>query len=475
MRRNVFKMASMKFWPALLLVACLLSVGLVSVSLVSIGNGQGRYGSRQMQQDNRPRELRDYRIPNWKKPTIDEARARQLGIRKLKGKYITLYTDLPSDPSIDNLPALFDQAFPQWCEFLGIRPGAAKKVHLTGSLMTKRKPFEEVGLLPKAVPDFAHGFAFKDWFWLYDQDSGYYRRHLVFHEGVHSLMNTVFGSCGPPWYMESTAEYLGTHRLDKNGKVTVGVVPENREAVPMWGRTKLIRDAIRAGRHRTLDEMFRLASYEFSNNETYAWSWALAVLLDQSPKTQKIYRGLAKHVSHPDFNQRAKRVFKSQWRDIERQWLIMADSIDYGYDVVRNEVDMKRRARRLGKKGAKVEVAADHGWQNSGIRVEVGKTYHLVAKGRYRIVKGKGGSPDWMAEPGGVAIRYHGGRPLGIVQAAVLPARADKTFPLFKPVDVGLEATFTPKQSGVLLLRINDHPGELAENQGKATVAIEEK
>ena len=51
-------------------------------------------------------------------------------------------------------------------------------------------------------------------FWLFDQPTDYYVRHLLLHEGTHVFMVSFLGGCGPGWYMEGTAELLGTHRLD---------------------------------------------------------------------------------------------------------------------------------------------------------------------------------------------------------------------------------------------------------------------
>ena len=42
-----------------------------------------------------------------------DAPAPSAGIRKIAGKHLLLYTDLESDPEIDRLPAVFDQAVPQ--------------------------------------------------------------------------------------------------------------------------------------------------------------------------------------------------------------------------------------------------------------------------------------------------------------------------------------------------------------------------
>src|SRR5690606_32755907 len=44
-------------------------------------------------------------------PPVDDAAVRAAGIRKLEGRRVTLYTDLPSQPEVDDLPDAFDAAF----------------------------------------------------------------------------------------------------------------------------------------------------------------------------------------------------------------------------------------------------------------------------------------------------------------------------------------------------------------------------
>ena len=50
----------------------------------------------------------------------DDARIKSGGIRQLEGQHLTLYTDVPSSPEVDRLPAVFDAAVPQ----TGPLPGA---------------------------------------------------------------------------------------------------------------------------------------------------------------------------------------------------------------------------------------------------------------------------------------------------------------------------------------------------------------
>jgi hypothetical protein len=118
-----------------------------------------------------------------------------------------------------------------------------------------------------------------------------------------------------------------------------------------------------------------------------------------------------------------------------------------------------------------VAIAADRGWQNSGLRLDAGVTYRLSAKGRYQVAKEP---KTWWCEPGGVSIRYYQGRPLGILLAAVRPDHPPpgSTSVLLRPIVVGLGATLLPKESGTLLLKINDSAAELGDNAGELKVEV---
>ncbi len=122
---------------------------------------------------------------------------------------------------------------------------------------------------------------------------------------------------------------------------------------------------------------------------------------------------------------------------------------------------------------AKFDVAADRGWQSSGVRVEAGHHYRVTASGRYQVAE----KPRvWQSEPGGVTIEYYHGRPLGVLLATVRPDHIDVKRPsaLVKPIVVGLEATISPTTTGTLYFRINDSAAKLADNSGVAKVVISE-
>jgi hypothetical protein len=158
----------------------------------------------------------------------------------------------------------------------------------------------------------------------------------------------------------------------------------------------------------------------------------------------------------------------------------MVANMEYGYDLVRSAVEFTpgkplthNSPRPLGEgQGVRAfTIAADRGWQNSGLRLEGGRKYRLTASGRYQVAK----EPKiWWCEPGGVTIRYYQGRPLGILLAAVRPDQpaAGSTSALLKPTVIGLGTTLSPPESGTLFLKINDSAGELDDNAGELKVEV---
>jgi hypothetical protein len=163
-------------------------------------------------------------------------------------------------------------------------------------------------------------------------------------------------------------------------------------------------------------------------------------------------------------------VFKNDWEQLSEEWQVFIAGLEYGYDVSRTTIDFTPGSP-LPEKGGDVVVAADRGWQNSGILLQAGVKYQLKASGRYQVAN----KPKiWWCEPGGVSIRYYQGRPLGVLLAAVRPDNPDekRQSVFLMPITVGLGTTIVPEQSGTLFLKINDSAAELDDNAGELRVVI---
>lgn len=405
------------------------------------------------------------------RPKIDEARAVARGLRKLAGTHLTLWTDLPSQAEVDTLPEAFDQAFPQYCRYFGLEPTGSAGWRVTGFLMKDSKPFEELGLLPAGLPPFQNGYGWDDLVWVREQSTDYYRRHLLLHEGVHSFMMTQLGSCGPAWYMEGVAELLATHRWQE-GRLTLNIMPRSSQEVPMWGRIGLLRKAVAADRVHSLAEVQGYTPDGRTEAEDYAWCWALAAMLDGTPAYRERFRTLPQQVRQPGFRQRFDKLYAADRQELLDQWQVFLADLEYGADLAADAIAF-RPGEPLPTQGATVTVAADRGWQSSGLRLLAGTRYELRASGRYQIVA----EPQpWPCEPGGVSIRYYHGRPLGMLLAAVRPDTSGEPTArkAFAPIPVGLGTTLTPEATGTLYLRINDSAAELGDNAGTLRVKVQE-
>jgi hypothetical protein len=253
-------------------------------------------------------------------------------------------------------------------------------------------------------------------------------------------------------------------------RLVLNVLPANREEVPEWGRIRLIKDAVAAHRARRIPAILGYSATAHLETEPYAWCWALCAFLDRHPRYRDRFRQLYKDVRRPDFNARFQQLFAADWRELGDQWAVFIAGIEYGYDVERAAIDFTA-GHACPAAGATVALAADRGWQSSGLRLEAGTTYQLTASGRYQV----GTQPQvWWCEPGGVSLRYYQGRPLGILLAAVRPdapaARGPVTF--LNPRAIGLAATLRPQQSGTLFLKINHSAAELATCAGQLQVRV---
>ena len=426
--------------------------------------------------------------------TVDEARLRAAGIRRLASRHLILYTDLPAEASIEALPEQFDQAVPQWIEYFkdalprDVEADAAAdnatdteteapSWQAVGCLIKDKARFVSADLLTDEVPDFLHGYSIDYEFWFNEQPSEYFRRHLMLHEGTHAFMRTRLGSTGPPWYMEGMAEYLATHRLH-DGRIELAYFPKSRGEVPYWGRIKIIQDDVAAGKRRTLPEVFGLAPRAYLQTTPYGWSWGAATFLASDPRYRERFRELAQAVNDPEFNQRLRDKFADDWPLLTAQWQAFSGELDYGYDVAAAAIEFAP-GESLGDDGVKLTVDATRSWQSSKLKIEAGKTYRLKATGRYEIARDEvdGQERIWWCEPGGVSIKYYRGRPLGQLVAAIMPddwtgnaTKLKRT--LWQPITVGLEVELRPETTGTLYLRVNEFPGELKDNRGELKVDI---
>jgi hypothetical protein len=404
-------------------------------------------------------------------PGIDNDRMKTFGIRKVESKHLVLYTDIPPAASIDELPAVFDQAVPQWCQYFQLAPEKAAKWKMVAYLINDKERFRRAGAMPADLPSFLNGYARDQEIWVYEQPSDYYRRHLLLHEGTHAYMVWRYKSVGPPWYMEGTAEYFGTH-LWQNNKLRLGYFPANKEQTSDWGRVRIIKDEVEAGRAMSLVGIMKYDSRAHLRNEPYAWCWAISSFFQSHPKTQKHFEQLRDEceLDNNEFNKKFYDKLKADWEDLEEQWQLFFSNMEYGYDLQR-ELIVRKEAKVPTSTGTSATIAAGRGWQSTGIRLEAGVAYDIQAAGRYQIAT----EPKiWWCEPGGVTIDYYRGRPVGQLSGAIRDeeVRLKGVTPLARPQTIGLNRIIRPRSAGTLYVRINESAAALQDNSGELTVRV---
>ena len=77
----------------------------------------------------------------------DEATLQAAGIRTIKSRHLTLYTDLPASPEIDQLPLVFDLAIPRWATFFRTDASVLADWRVDACVMRDGKRFEGLRLV----------------------------------------------------------------------------------------------------------------------------------------------------------------------------------------------------------------------------------------------------------------------------------------------------------------------------------------
>jgi hypothetical protein len=267
------------------------------------------------------------------------------------------------------------------------------------------------------------------------------------------------------------AELLGTHQW-RDGKLTLAYMPGQKTETPGWGRIRIVKDQLAAGNGKWPADIMNYGPQAHLRNEPYGWCWALAAFYDSHPRSQKAFRALRTKVRTADLTQWFQQQVEEFRADLSEDWQLFVMNIEYGYDIERSAI-VRKTAQAVPPSGATATLAADRGWQSTGILLTEGSTYDIRGTGRYQVAVTN--DEIWWCEPGGVTIHYYQGRPLGVLLAAV---RNDSeplggSTPLLAPGTIGLGTTYTPQSTGTLYLKINESAADLSDNQGQITVRVQ--
>ncbi len=390
-----------------------------------------------------------------------------------EGRFIRLTTDLESLDEIEMLVASYDAAVPQWMEFWNLPGDALATWKIDACVMRNPAEFKRQGLIPRRVPDFPFGYALGNQVWIHAQASEYYTRHLLLHEGVHSLAFFRFGGAGPTWFREGTAELLSTHR-GQGASLVVNRIPANREQVPYWGRFKLMNEMRKDAAIPTLDTVMGYRPDLRGDVGTYGWSWAAVMMMHAYPESRDAFLAAARNGRDdgPGFNRKLTQSLRSQWPILAARWRLMCHDLDYGFDWSRERVALSANDPIWDGRPITVQVDANQGWQSMGVRVPRRTRLRISASGRVTLANDP---KPWTSEPAGITFRYHRGRPLGQLLVCVLPNAIQSPGDSLPPLDVrplAQETTIEVSEYSWLLLRVNDVTGELEDNGGEYDVTM---
>ncbi|MFO0426596.1 MAG: hypothetical protein ACK526_08520 [Planctomyces sp.] len=436
-----------------------------------------------------------FRLPR-KDLRPDPQKLRQLGIRTITSQRLVLHTDVPEE-QCQGLAELADQLFETLERQLGpLMPAEdGSEFQVTGFLINAKERFAEAGLLPPEEFPIRHGRHLGYRFWLMNQETDYYRRHLLLHEFTHCFMNCEYGMTDIPalWYTEGIAEYYATHQLPEPSEPepsqTVplfGILPSKVERFPGWGRISEIRrsfdgtpssEGLDAG-FTPLSTVLNPPGNRLIEDRQYAHAWALVWLINHHPDYRKIFQPLRSLRSGQQFTAELKKIPDSVWHTLAIDWLLTQDSLIEGFDIERSFPDRPVENLRRGNaapsktidtevgEGRSLMVHADRGWQFSGLRLKSDQKISLTSSGQFQI--GKTSRP-WISEPQGITLRYHRGRPLGEL-VGILVAEDGSSASRRIPIGSGTEV-YIPFDAE-LWLQLNESAAERENNQGAVTVEL---
>ncbi len=400
--------------------------------------------------------------PDDQRPKHDDRRLAEAGIRLYESKRLKLYTDI-------------DAVYPAWVEYFGEMPPdrTGSEFQMTGYLIRDEALFREAGLVPEDLPLFEHGRHRRNEFWMREQKYDYFQRHLLIHEATHCFMTIMPDVHAPVWYIEGMAEYFATHRIEPDGSVSFRVMPTSPDEFAGWGRIKGIRDDYAADKGKSIRNLVAMQPTEFLKPEPYAWSWALCQFLDAHPRYRERFRQLGGHTQGRAFQREFEAAFDDDNRDLNTEWLMFVANLQYGYEATRAAIDFLPGAPlTTDRPSHRLDIAADRGWQSSGVLLEVGQKYEIAASGRFTLADQP---KPWESEPQGITFRYFDRRPLGLLVGCIRLEEGNAggdNDPMLKVIDIGRGRTLDASLTGTLYLRLNDAWNSLGDNRGNVSVEI---
>lgn len=407
-------------------------------------------------------------------PQLNPTRLAAAGIHAVESERLILLTD--RDPaSVRDIPPLADALFnvlEQQCGQLRPAPSGAP-FRAIGYLMADMERFQAAGLVPNAVLDMRHGEQSGYRFWAHDQQTDYYRRHLVLHEFVHAYMtvDTAQGDVPERWFIEGAAEFFATHFVSADPP-EFGVIPTTFEGFEDWGRIS----AIRRRRHDrpskeielqelpSLEDVFNENTGEGGEDGKYSWWWALAWMLSEHPEYSASWNKLCHCRGTAEFQQDMSELMETKGRRLRTDWLLFVESLSESFDTERS---FPIHGPVATSSRIEVTLSAEKGWQDTGWELMPGESISLSCSGQCVLNETTG---PWIAEPNGITLEYNQGCPIGEVVAVLVTSDGQS---VSRRIKVGLNGQITATQPSRLWLQINDDAGQRSNNSGEYVVSIQ--
>lgn len=396
------------------------------------------------------------------------------GFTQLDSPQMTLITDVPLDDEIKNWPELLRQSVQQWAIYFDVPVSRMEQWRPTVYLIADRNRFLSAGYLD-SVPPFSDGQQVGEQFFLVEQPSVYYRRHLFLHEATHWIMYKLYGGAGSPWFMEGMAEAQGTHRLSDN-KLELRYIPKSISEVPYWGRLRLVSESLENNAAPSLSEILNFDTGYQDRMLRYSWSWMAVVFFDNHPKFGPILRKLSRE--RLDYSMRLSKEFKRElqphWEQVVADWNAFVGDMDFGFDPARSLVSIDWNSfKPFDGKPTQISVDSGRGWQSAGLKLSAGDKLSITASGKYVLrTLNNNDKTIVRSDAAGVTYDYYRGKPIGQLVAAIVPMASDDQSKPWETISVGNHSTMIVPRDGVLMLKINEPAGQLFDNDGTLEVEI---
>jgi hypothetical protein len=294
------------------------------------------------------------------------------------------------------------------------------------------------------------------------------------HEAVHAYCAQAFGRTGPTWYSEGMAE-VGKYFRD--GDASVEIHPG------------VLRYLQRSDR-KTLDEIVNSNEVTGDSWQNYAWRWALCHMLGNNPNYANRFRPLGLALLSNRKTMTFNNTYGAMAKEITFEYEFFLDHLVQGYRVDLCAWDWKTRFRKPRRSvPTRTKIDAGRGWQPSGVLVEKGTQYELVAKGTWELAKplGPGEKKEDAAEASKAPSRSRRSsrrrtEPQRETEAVDADGQAGgrgrlvgivfNDYELSEPFELGAECTFKAPMDGRLYLRCREKWGQIAHNKGTINVQI---